>query len=571
MSNFLGGRYKLVKLIGKGGMADVYLALDTILNREVAIKILKPEMCSDKIALERFAREAKASACLNHPNIVEIYDIGDDGNKHFIVMEYIKGYTLKKLIDVRGAIPVKESVWLMKQLALALLEAHKNGIIHRDVKSQNVLIKDDGTVKMADFGIAQAVNDIQITHQDTILGSVHYLAPELTKGKPASMQSDIYSLGIVFFELLSGKVPFNGDSAVAIALQHVNNKMPSIRSINPQVPQSVENIITKATAKNLSNRYQNVAQMVKDLNECLQEEHLNDKPLIFDTQSEISSSTEILEDLKKNKSFKNTDTHKLKKNKLSSGLYTVGLLALVIVVIFALAAVLFFSGIIGPERASKTSFVPDIQYLTVTEANDILEKLSLSIDTSNIERVMTEDVEEGLIISYEPSEGSEITKGSNIKVVVSSGKWALMDNFIGMGVDDVKEKMIGTYFNVTYKAVESKEKPFTVVGQSIAPNEKYNPNVSNNLVIEYAQELTIVIAMEDRNIKGAPIDDVKNYFESKGFKVVLTPKGEDYFIEEELQNYPPRTVIRIIPDLNSTFIQTDDNYIEIIYYEGEIS
>ena len=191
MSEYIGNRYKIVKLIGKGGMADVYLAYDEILKREVAVKILKADMADDEMALERFKREAGAVTKLSHPNIVDVYDVGDDGDKHYIVMEYVKGYTLKQLIKKRGPIPVREAVWVMRQLAGALMEAHRNNVIHRDVKSQNVLIKDDGTVKLSDFGIAVANDAMQITHKNAVLGSVHYLAPELSRGKQATMQSDI--------------------------------------------------------------------------------------------------------------------------------------------------------------------------------------------------------------------------------------------------------------------------------------------------------------------------------------------------------------------------------------------
>ncbi|MBQ1900356.1 MAG: serine/threonine protein kinase, partial [Erysipelotrichaceae bacterium] len=214
MSEYIGNRYRIVKLIGRGGMADVYLAYDVILKREVAVKILKSDMADDDTALERFKREAGAVTQLSHPNIVDVYDVGDDKDRHYIVMEYIKGYTLKQLIKKRGPIPYKEAVWMMKQLAGALMEAHRNNVIHRDVKSQNVLIKDDGTIKLSDFGIALANGAMQITKKDSVLGSVHYLAPELSRGKQASMQSDIYSLGIVFYELLTGDVPFKADNPV---------------------------------------------------------------------------------------------------------------------------------------------------------------------------------------------------------------------------------------------------------------------------------------------------------------------------------------------------------------------
>ena len=273
----IANRYDIIKEIGKGGMANVYLAFDTILKRPVAVKVLKGDMTDDPVALERFKREANASTKLSHPNAVDIYDVGEDGNSHYIVMEYVKGHTLKQLLKRRGALPPREAVWIMRQLASALLEAHKNGIIHRDIKSQNVLIKDDGTVKLADFGIAVVNNAMQITSKGSVLGSVHYLAPELAKGGAATMQSDIYSLGIVFYELLTGDVPFKADTPIQVALLHVRNNVPSVRDFNPDIPQAVENIIIKATARSLEDRYENIALFIKDLNRCLSPEAANDR------------------------------------------------------------------------------------------------------------------------------------------------------------------------------------------------------------------------------------------------------------------------------------------------------
>ena len=288
----IANRYEIIKEIGKGGMANVYLALDTYLSREVAIKVLKGDMSNDPVSLERFKREANASTKLSHPNAVDVYDVGDDHNMHYIVMEYVKGHTLKELIKRRGALPPKEAVWIMKQLASALLEAHKNGIIHRDIKSQNVLIKDDGTVKLADFGIAVIHNSMQITSKGNVLGSVHYLAPELAKGNQANMQSDIYSLGIVFYELLTGDVPYKADTPVQVALAHVRNNVPYVRKFNPDIPQAVENIVIKATARSLKDRYQNVALLIQDLNRCMSPEARNDKRVFLHYSNTKERSTE---------------------------------------------------------------------------------------------------------------------------------------------------------------------------------------------------------------------------------------------------------------------------------------
>lgn len=249
MNKMIAKRYMVVKHIGQGGMADVYVAVDTLLNREVAVKVLRGELSNDPVALLRFQREANASTALSHPNIVDIYDVGEENGYHYIVMEYVRGKDLKQLIAQRGALCKEEAVAIMKQLVSAVAEAHRCNIIHRDIKPQNVLIKDDGTLKVVDFGIALAQDALQLTQSDSVMGSVHYLAPEVARGEAATRQSDIYSLGIVFYELLSGEVPFHGEQAVQIAMKHMREEIPSIRKLNPQLPQAVENVILPGDRK----------------------------------------------------------------------------------------------------------------------------------------------------------------------------------------------------------------------------------------------------------------------------------------------------------------------------------
>ncbi|MBQ5543115.1 MAG: serine/threonine protein kinase, partial [Erysipelotrichales bacterium] len=261
MNEMIANRYALVRLIGEGGMASVYLAVDTILKREVAVKVLRGDLSKDNTSLVRFQREANAATKLSHPNIVEVYDVGEDHGKNFIVMEYVKGRTLKDLVRQRGALAKEEAVNIMRQLVSSVMAAHKNGIIHRDIKSQNVLIKDDGTVKLSDFGIALAADAVQLTQTDVIVGSVHYLAPELARGEQATQQSDIYALGIVFYEMLTGDVPHHGDAPVQVALKHLREQIPSVRDFNPDIPQSIDNIIRKATVKNRMYRYPTAAAM----------------------------------------------------------------------------------------------------------------------------------------------------------------------------------------------------------------------------------------------------------------------------------------------------------------------
>ena len=256
MIDIVAKRYKIKAVIGQGGMADVYLAFDQILNREVAIKVLRDKLAEDPVTLVRFQREASAASKLSHPNVVDIYDVGESEGCHYIVMEYVRGRTLKQLISQRGALDYHEAIGIMHQLTSAIVTAHAHHIIHRDIKPQNVLVKDDGTVKITDFGIAIANDAVQLTYYNTVMGSAHYLAPETAQGKEPNGQIDIYSLGIVFYELLTGDVPFRGSTPTEIAIKHLREPMPYPRLFNPSIPQSVENIVLKATAKDVEERYE---------------------------------------------------------------------------------------------------------------------------------------------------------------------------------------------------------------------------------------------------------------------------------------------------------------------------
>src|SRR5574344_1329455 len=269
----INDRYEIIRVIGEGGMANVYLANDTILNRKVAVKVLRGDLANDEKFVRRFQREALSASSLNHPNIVEMYDVGEDDGNFYIVMEYVDGKNLKQLIKRRTKLSLTEVVDIMKQLTDGISHAHDSFIIHRDIKPQNMLILDNGLVKITDFGIAVALNSTQLTQTNSVMGSVHYLPPEQAAGKGATVKSDIYSLGIMMFELVTGKLPFRGENAVEIALKQIKEAIPSVRSIDETIPQSIENIILKSCAKNPKNRYNSVREMYNDLCVCLDEEH----------------------------------------------------------------------------------------------------------------------------------------------------------------------------------------------------------------------------------------------------------------------------------------------------------
>jgi Serine/threonine protein kinase len=277
----INDRYEIIRVIGEGGMANVYLANDTILNRKVAVKVLRGDLANDEKFVRRFQREALSASSLNHPNIVEMYDVGEDDGNFYIVMEYVDGKNLKQLIKRRTKLSLTEVVDIMKQLTDGIAHAHDSFIIHRDIKPQNMLILDNGLVKITDFGIAVALNSTQLTQTNSVMGSVHYLPPEQAAGKGATFKSDIYSLGIMMYELITGKLPFRGENAVEIALKQMKEPIPSIREDNNEIPQAVENIVLKACAKNPKNRYDTAREMYNDLCTCLDEERKNEPKLVY--------------------------------------------------------------------------------------------------------------------------------------------------------------------------------------------------------------------------------------------------------------------------------------------------
>ncbi|MEH7512462.1 Stk1 family PASTA domain-containing Ser/Thr kinase, partial [Gottfriedia acidiceleris] len=293
----LNDRYKILKLIGVGGMANVYLARDMILDRDVAVKMLKADFSNDPDFLRRFQREAYSVTSLSHPNIVSSYDVGEEDGLQYIVMEYVEGETLKEYIQHHTPIKPKEVLRIMEQLASALAHAHHFQIVHRDVKPQNILINKEGNVKITDFGIATASTAATITQTNSVLGSVHYLSPEQARGGVANKKSDIYSLGIVMFELLTGKLPFSGESAVAIALKHLQSEVPPPTRFNPEIPQSVENIVLKATAKDIFYRYDTADEMKLDLQTALDSDRLNEKPFVIPTNDDETKVIPIIKDI----------------------------------------------------------------------------------------------------------------------------------------------------------------------------------------------------------------------------------------------------------------------------------
>lgn len=562
MNETIANRYILTKHIGQGGMADVYVAVDIILNREVAIKILRGELSSDPVNLLRFQREASASTALTHPNIVDIYDVGEENGKHFIVMEYIRGKTLKQLINQRGALCKEEAIDIMKQLISATAEAHRKGIIHRDIKSQNVIVMADGTIKMLDFGIALAQGSLQLTQSDSVMGSVHYLAPELARGESATNQSDIYSLGIVFFELLTGELPFQADAPVQVALKHMRNEIPSVREFNPSLPQSVENIITKSTVKNKSYRYQSCLEMLNDINQCLLPVHANDKKLVFTSKANDNKTVMFnqLEDEKTSDTRKKKAPVKQRKSILPKIITTL-ILILTIGVGYMLISL---SGILDP--ITRRFEIPDIMGLTITEAKDICIENNLMLDTSNVTYKLTENTPKGQIVEVNPVVGTNVEKGSRVQVTVSSGIGVRVKDYTGYNQKDAKAEL-SQYKNMRVYTV-SEENADVPAGQVIRQelllaNTEFNPESATEIRLVYSSYPSIVIP---HSLKGMPIEDAKAELEALGADVRLSTMDTSTMSDEERANLSYGVVIDTSPALGSAFTQEEGSYILLYYY-----
>lgn len=444
MSNkLLAGRYELIEKIGEGGMAVVYKGKDRLLNRYVAIKILRPEFTKDEQFIESFKRESQASARLSHANIVGVYDVGKEGNIHFIVMELIDGKVLSEVIKEKGRIEYKEAISIIRQVASALSLAHKNQIIHRDIKPHNILITSTGVAKLADFGIAKAVSAATIVGgNNKIMGSVHYFSPEQARGAYVDERSDIYSLGIVLYEMLTGKVPFDGDNPVSIALMHINDPMPSLTKEVPGIPPQLEKIVNKATEKYQSNRYKTVDEMIKDLDDIEfitkvmgKDAFVVDSPDTDEVaryKKEQSSEKEYVTDVKpvKKERRKTDPKPSNEKNKMT-------MFIIIGAVIVAIAGLIGLGSMLGWFGGSDEITVPSFVGKTLEQAQAEAEKLGLVIQEGDL--VYSPDQEEGLITSQNPVEGAKVTEGKVITVNISKGKKdGVVPKIEGMDYEEAK-------------------------------------------------------------------------------------------------------------------------------------
>ncbi|MEH6992074.1 Stk1 family PASTA domain-containing Ser/Thr kinase [Neobacillus drentensis] len=547
----LSGRYKVLEMIGGGGMANVYLAHDMILDRDVAVKMLRLDFANDEEFIRRFRREAQSATSLAHPNIVSIYDVGEENDLYYIVMEYVEGQTLKQYIQQSSPLQVEDTIEIMKQLTSAISHAHQNHIIHRDIKPQNILVDRFGNVKITDFGIAMALSATSITQTNSVLGSVHYLSPEQARGGMANKKSDVYSLGIVMFELLTGRLPFSGESAVSIALKHLQSETPSVRRWNPNIPQSVENIVLKATAKDSFHRYNNVDEMEEDLRTALDSERLNELKFVIPVDDEATKAIPVITNDRPLQNLGETMVHSQDKNKgndvASKGKeqkkrkkWPIILISTFLVLsLLGLFTFLVLPGLISPKDVT----IPDVSGLELEEAIVKIESAGLQVD-EEIESTHDE-IEEGKVIKTNPEEGSTVKEDTAINIYISIGKEKFeLPNYTGRKYEDVmrildnqdfKDIKITEVFDDSDKGTILSQKPES--GEEIVPEDTIL-----EFEVSKGPEKIILRDLTQSNAKGA-----QDYVDSVGLTLDANEEKYDDTIPAGniiSQSPPPGTAMK---------------------------
>lgn len=540
----LNDRYKLLQLIGGGGMSNVYLARDMILDRDVAVKILRLELSGDEQFIKRFRREAHAVASLLHQNIVEVYDVGEEENIYYIVMEYVEGPTLKQYIQNKGRLSAQEAISFMLQLSSAIEEAHRAEIVHRDIKPQNILLKDTNSLKVTDFGIAVASSSTTITQTNAVLGSVHYLSPEQARGGIANKKSDIYSLGIVFYEMLAGNPPFSGESVVSIALKHLQNETPSIRELYPDIPQSIENIILKATAKDLFHRYSSVEEMIQDLQTALLPEKMyEEKFRIFDDE-DATMAIPIIKDtiatpvpplVHKNETHEqNDDFHdeyeeeevpkkgKKKKKPVKKSKKTNKILGVIIVILLLVSATIAAITIVPKFLQPDEITVPDVKELSYEKAFNKLSEEGLKI--GDVKDIYSDSIEEGLVVKTSPEKGEVVKEGSKVTIYKSLGKQkGLVSDYVGENYYQLEKSLRELYADVSINYVNDDSGKGTITQQKPTANEKV---VEKETTLElWVSEGPPKIIVSD--LIGWTLKGVQEYASEKGLKLSIKEEYDD--------------------------------------------
>ncbi|OUN51292.1 Stk1 family PASTA domain-containing Ser/Thr kinase [Enterococcus cecorum] len=489
------GRYLILGNIGSGGMANVFLARDLILDREVAIKVLRYDFLNDQSAIRRFQREMLASTELVHPNIVTVYDAGQEGETQFLVMEYVKGMDLKRYIQTQYPIPYDRIVDIMQQILSAVTLAHQHRIIHRDLKPQNILIDESGTVKITDFGIAVALSETSITQTNSMLGSVHYLSPEQARGSMATNQSDIYAIGIILYEMLTGKVPFDGESAVTIALKHFQEEIPSVRLYDRHVPQSLENVVLKATAKDPIDRYQSAEEMSADLATALDPSRLNEPawhpanhveetkvlPNLTEQMPTVAPVEEIVTKPEKEAEENPVPSKKKAKDQKPKSKKKLLFLGIAAVLVIGIATIAF--SVLGGGKNEIS--VPDVSNLSESAARSKLQEAGLKA-AGQTEEITSDKIPEGKVVKTNPEAKAIVQKGREVVLYISTGGRKIkMKDYTDMEYNEAVEALVKLDFK------ESK----------IKKKEEYSDTVEKGKIISQMPEANSEVTPDKTSVK----------------------------------------------------------------------
>ena len=560
----LGGRYQLLERIGGGGMAVVYKATDLVLNRTVAVKILRSQFGSDEDFVQRFRREAQAVASLSHPNVVSVYDVGQEDDTYYMVMEYIEGPNLKDVINQQGALPVSEAVRIAVQICDALDHAHQNQIIHRDIKPQNILIGKNGRVKVTDFGIPRAATSATITQTGSVLGSVHYFSPEQARGGVTAEKSDIYSLGIVLYEMLTGQLPFSGDSPITIALKHLQEPLPEPRQIRPDIPQSVENIVLKALAKDPFLRYKSAKEMLLDLETCLSPERQNEEKIRFPIDDEETKvltaiTPEMMAQYKREKQLDARAGEEDEEEETSGkqrwwtkALIWTGTIGLFL--LLAAAGVMFLLNSIQVPEVT----VPPVTGMQLEEAEQKLKEAEL------VPKVVEDYHEEakGTVFRQEPAPPMSLKRNSEVTLYVSKGPQEVaMPSFIGQKASLAQQQLAeAKYKEVIIKEREDQEVPEGhVIDQIPAPDTQVVPaETSVTLYVSKGKQYVKVPAVVGKQLAAAKVELLK-----AGLDVGDVTEQASYEVQEPnivLSTYPYEPQMEVAAGTKISLVVSNGKY-----------
>lgn len=512
----LAGRYEILSRIGGGGMALVYKAHDVLLNRNVAVKVLRQQFVNDEEFIRRFRREAQSAAALSHPNVVSIYDVGQEDDTHYIVMEYVEGNNLNEIIIERAPLQADEAVRVAVQICDALDHAHQNHIIHRDIKPHNILIGNNGRVKVTDFGIARAVTSSTITQTGSVLGSVHYFSPEHAKGINTGEKSDLYSLGIVLYQMLTGKLPFLGESPISVALKHLQENFEDPRVMNPHIPQSVENVILKAMRKNPSERYSSAHEMVLDLDTCLRPERLNEPKIMFDSFNDLEE-TRVMPAIRgdainpshagrewsapKASAASTSDRLPSQEPDRAGKAWRKPLMVVGITLALLTLIILGFIWLLDKIDTEEVE-VPYVVDLTLEDARKELQEVGLRIEDP-VTREFSKNIPKDQVIEQN-KKNMRVKAGSFIELTVSDGpEMKSFKNYVGQSIKSVKEELTALgVADERIKIIEenSEEAPNTILEQTPAPNELFDPDTA---------ELSFVVSIGRETVDMPDLIDMK--------------------------------------------------------------